>query len=270
MDYIGILGAIAIVGGAILAVLGILGATSKVKNKFIKTKLGGLATGVIVVVAGVLVGGYPVLVDAWNGVSTPTASTYTYTQTPTYQQTSTGYEYAEFQITPSAQSAGNLSLNAAKTIFSLPAEANTTGNTITTLTDATFVQPSMQFVLNPLAWEGADALDLATVYFEISPGQQYINPAAGNTYKFFTESSGNVNARFNNSGNTITQYGSGQLSCLLTGSITVYVNCTLNTDSCSRIDNTYDPITSIITFHNKDNTWSESYTLSFFLTNIHA
>jgi hypothetical protein len=264
MDYIGILGAIAIVGGAILAVIGVLGATSKMKNKFIKTKLGAGAVGAIVLAGGILVGGYPVLVDSWNGLNTPTESTYTYTP-PATTTTATGYEYAQFQITPSCQSAGNLTLNAAKTIYTLPAKANTTAHTITTLSKATFVQPSMKFVLNPLAWEGSLTTNTATVYFDVSPGQQYITPAAGTTYKLLTETTGNANARFNNTGNTITQYGSGQLTCALTSSITVYVNLTLNKDSCSRIDNTYDPITEIITFHNKDSSWSESYTLSFFL-----
>jgi hypothetical protein len=269
MDILQIVGALLLVGGVIVTIIGVLGATKNWKNKVLKTKIGAGAVGIVVIVAGVfVVGGYAGLVDIYDELTTsaPAGQAYTYTYTPIDQQTETGYTLAQFTIVPSAHSAGNLSLNAEKTIFSLPAKATITSHTIKTLSNATFVQPSMEFMLNPKAWAGANALDLATVYFEFSPSQQYIEPAAGNTYKFIRETSGMVNARFNNSGNTICQFGSGQLSCLLTGAIQVWVNLTLATDSCSRIDNVYDPITSIITFHNGDNTWSESFTLTFFIT----
>ena len=170
-----------------------------------------------------------------------------------------------FAIAAAAQSAGNLTLTAGKTEFRLPAKATITSHTIKTLSNATFVQPSMRFVLTPLLSDGVQTTDTATVFFEVVPGQQYIYPEAGGTYMFLTEANGVVNARFNNSGNTITQYVKGQLSCNATSSMTVYVNLTLNTDGCSRIDNVYDPISTTIRFYTNAG-WSATYTLSFFLT----
>lgn len=267
MDYIATIGAIAMIAGILVVVVGALGATKSAKNKFVKTKIGAVAVGVIIVAAGGLIGGVTALTDFYEGLTTPPAQTYSYTYTQQQQQQAEGYTLAEFQITPAAFSAGNLTLNAAKTIFSLPAIANTTSHAIRTLSNAAFVQPSMRFTLNPLLWDGALTTDTATVYFEVIPGQQYIYPAAGSTYKFLTETSGNVNARFNNSGNTITQYEHGQLSCGVTGSMTVYVNLTLNSDSCSRIDNAYDPFTTTIRFYNNGD-WSQTYTLSFFISSF--
>ncbi len=267
MDYIATLGALLIVIGAVFAVVGILGATKNLgkKYKFLTTRVGACAVGIVVVVAGGLIGGIPALTDFYNGLTTPAAQSYSYTYTGTQPSTEPGYTLAEFMITPSAHSAGNLTLNAAKTIFSLPAIANTTSHAIRTLSNVAFVQPSMEFTLVPLLWDGAKTTDTATVYFEVIPGQQYIYPAAGSTYKFLTETSGNVNARFNNSGNTIVQYEHGQLSCGATGSMTLYVNLTMNSDSCSRIDNAYDPYTTTIRFYNNGD-WSQTYTLSFFIS----
>jgi len=265
MEPLAMLGGALLFGGVIIVLIGALGATSKSKNKFLKTRIGAVAIGAVVVAGGALAGGLGAWTELYNGWTTPSQQAYTY-QYQSQTDTGNAYKNAEFIITPAAFSAGNLTLNAAKTIFSLPAIANTTAHTITTLSSATFVQPSMRFTLVPKAWEGSESTNLAIVYFEVTPGQQYIYPNAGSTYKFLTETSGNVNARFNNSGNTVTQYVSGQLSTAVATPLTVYVNMTLNGDSCSRLDNTYDPVTSIITFHNGDNSWSESYTLSFFLS----
>jgi len=270
MDIITGLAALGLIAGIFVTIAGVVQVFGKkvFKKGFLSQHYAPLATGVVLVVVGGVFGGYPILADWYNGVSQTAQVNIAGT---TNTQGTTSYQYATFSVTPAVGPATGLNtstfvLSADKLTFTYPIIAWTTTHTIKNSYNNTFVQPSMKFTLNPQAWPGASTTDLAVVYFEFTPLDQTIYPTAGGMYYFLTTTGAQRNARFNNSAATLCQYGSGQLSTTFGTPITVYCNCTLNTDSVSRVDTTYSPILSTITFHNADHSWSQSYTLSCFLS----
>lgn len=222
----------------------------------LKNPIFAIFAGIILIAIGFWGGAYTE-VEAWvGGFGTAAADDET-----------AAYDYASFEITPTAVVTSynpDLSLNSAKTIFTCPAMANTTAHTLVEIDNTTWENPRMHFVLKPIPWGGADADDLATVYFKVDNPDLTIDTSTSGNYYLVTKSGGNRQCIWND-GST-TNYVSGSTTMLLTQSTNVTLDLTINQDSASRIENTYDPVSVTFTFYNADWSWSKSYTFSFQLT----
>lgn len=166
---------------------------------------------------------------------------------------------ASFQITPSVSSS-EATLNSDETQFTVGARANTTAHTITETDNTTWVNPVLQFVVKPQAYAGADADNLATIYYEV------VNPEitttdGTDTYKLFTKSSGKRQLIWTGDS---TEYVSGSSTMLLTENLTLTLTMTCSQDSFSRIENTYDPVTISVRFYNNCG-WTQTYQVDLML-----
>jgi hypothetical protein len=252
-------GAIIFVVGVILVLLVLFAKQYLKRLGPLKNPMWAFVVGIVLVGAGVTWGGYDYIADYFETETTPASVT---------PVTTSAYQYATFDITPSAVTSGgynvDTTLNSAKTVFTVPAMANQTGHTLTELDNTTWEHPRLSFTLKPQPWAGADADDLATVYYEVNNPDLVIDTSTTGNYYMLTKSGGNRQAIWTSSG--LTEYVDGSATILLTGNVTVTLDLTVNQDSCSRIENTYDPITLSITFHNGDWSWSKTYNIDFMLT----
>lgn len=266
MEPIVMIGTIAIFAGVLIAIGGL------VKSKWIKTNL-KIKTAMGAVIVGAIVAGSGAYffhgIDGINELAGTAQISGGSSHTTVEEE---AYQFAEFQITPSTvNTAGSYNpdttLNAAKTVFSCPAMANRTASsyTLVTLANGTYYYPRFQFLVKPLAWAGATADDLATIYYKITnPDETITVSSSGSTYYICTMTGGNRQWIW--SGDPGTSYVTGAHSMLLTNTSTIYLTCTLTQNSVARIENTYDPIVIGIEFYNAGS-WSVSYDMSIFLTN---
>jgi hypothetical protein len=257
-----IISAIVLIAGAVLVLMALVYKKGLKKLGPLNNPVWAFVVGIVLVGAGAMYGGWDYISDfiedeAPTGGITPGPSS--------------GYQYATWDITPSAIITGgynvDATLNSAKTVFTVPAMANLTGasEVLVELDNTTWENPRMQFVLKPLPWAGADADDLATIYFEVNNPDLTIETSTTGNYYLLTKTGGNRQAIWTVSG--LTSYVEGSHTVLLTGNATITLDLTVNQDSAGRIENTYDPITLSITFHNGDWSWSKSYNIDFMLTN---
>jgi hypothetical protein len=259
MDFLTIIAIILFLLGIILilAALFFRQILKEFKVPALKNPIFAIFAGIILVGIGFYGGAYTEL-EAWVGGFGTTGTA----------DVTDAYQYAEFEITPTATITGgynvDLSLNSAKTIFTCPAMANTTAHTLVEIDNTTWENPRMHFVLKPIPWGGADADDLATVYFKVDNPDLTIDTSTSGNYYLVTKSGGNRQCIWND-GST-TAYVSGSTTMLLTQSTNVTLDLTINQDSASRIENTYDPVIITFTFYNADWSWSKSYSFSFQLT----
>jgi len=259
MDITQIILIAAMLGGIILIIAGIF-MKAKVKKVTGVGMFGAIIIGAVLAGAGYYFGGDAIIENWQSGGEPPSGGQYIpYTPTETIHD-------AEFTITPTAQGNSGFTIDSAKTIFSCPAIANTTAHTLDEADNTTWVDPDMKFVVVPIAYAGADALDLATCFFEFNDPDALVNTATSNYY-VFTKSGGYRQIEWNvmPAATYGHQYVSGSQSTLLTTPFTVFCNMSINQDSVSRIENVYDPVTMSLTFHNAANTWSKTYTMSLFL-----
>lgn len=172
-------------------------------------------------------------------------------------------QYPEFTVTPSAVITGgynvDTTLNTAKTMFTVPGLAWTTSNALKELDNTTWEDPRLSFDIIPVPYAGADADDLATIYFEVSNYDARIE-ADDDNYRLITKSSGEYQVIWTEGSNT--WYVEGSKTMLLTGNETITLDFDVNQGGMSRMD-VNDPIDLTITFHNGDWSWSKSYTTSF-------
>jgi hypothetical protein len=176
--------------------------------------------------------------------------------------TSTDVLYPEFDITPSAVTSGYnafCTLNSDETLFTVPGWSNQTGHTIYEIDNSTWVDPRIQFICVPVPPAGSDADTLATIYFEVSNYDAYVDADTDN-YRFMTKSSGKYQVNW--SDGTNDWYVSGSDTMLMTGTTTLTLDFDVNQASFSRMDDN-DATVMTITLHNEDWSWSETFDVSF-------
>jgi len=197
-----------------------------------------------------------------SGTTTPPAS-----YTPTTPATS--YEYASFDITPAAGNTG-LNISADLHTFSLAYKAwQGSYDTIQSTQNGTQKKAGINFTIMPVPWAGATTEDLATIYFEVTNPDQTVDVAStGSTYYMFTKSGSYRQVIWKTMGTNVVNYVEGSTSMELTGNATLWLHFTHNSDSLSRVESSYSPITIYITLHNGDNSWSEDYELDYFAISI--
>ena len=174
-------------------------------------------------------------------------------------------QHPDFDIVPTAQTTGYNpfnALNSEKTRFTVPAWSNQTGHTIVEIDNSTWEDPRMEFVVTPIPFGGADADDLATIYFEVSNYDARIETSS-DTYRLLVKDGGNYQVNWSDAGTgTPDLYIEGTSTMLMTGTVTLYLDFDVTGSSFSRMDDN-DGIDMTITFHNADWTWSETYTVTF-------
>jgi len=214
--------------------------------------------GVLLVIPGFFYGIMPMMPEEAVDTDTP--------GTIIIDNTDNSLSYPEFDITPAAvTTAGtycvDTTLNSAKTVFTVPAWANTTADTVIHRDNATaWADPRLQFDIIPVPYAGADADDLATIYFTVSNYDVVIDVAdAANEY-LMVKSSGDWQVIWTEGSNT--WYVEGSKTMLMTGNATVYLDLDTNPAGFANIDEN-DSVDLTVTFHNADWSWSKSYTVSF-------
>ena len=172
--------------------------------------------------------------------------------------------YPEFDITPTANTASgynpDTTINSAKTMFTVPAKKNTTGNNICELDGTTWENPRFNFSIVPVPFAGADADDLATCYYTSSNYDAYVY-ASDQSYRLITKTSGEFQVIWTDEDSNVA-YVDGSITNLMTASETITLDFTVNTGGMGRMD-INDPIDITLTFYNGDWSWSKSYTVSF-------
>jgi hypothetical protein len=251
------------IGGILLFLVGLaLFLSGFMKNAIpgnpIKTPLAAWIIGGLVMVVAIAGTGLTDLFEAEQG------------QTIIYQDGGTGggadtTQYPSFDITPSAVTTSgtyneDTTLNTAKTMFTIPARANTTANTIIHLDNATaWADPRLQFIVVPVPWAGATADHLATIFFDVSNYDARVE-ADDDNYRLITKSSGEYQVIWTEGSNT--WYVDGSKTMLMTGNATITLDFDVNQGGFARMD-INDPIDMTVTFHNEDWSWSKAYTASF-------
>lgn len=176
----------------------------------------------------------------------------------------------EWEITPSAVTTGSYcsdtQLNSAETIFTVPAMANTTAHIVNETDNTSWNDPRLQFEVNPVAPQGATADDLATLKYRVKNPDVTID-SSSDTYYLFTKSGGQRQLKWVIGSST--DYVTGSKTMLLTGNETIYLDLDVNSDSFSRMSNTFDPVTVVIEFYD-DSGFSETYSVNFQLTDQFA
>lgn len=236
------------IGLGAIGVFFILAALKKVKHakKMNPFLAGGLA--IVFFVAALACAGYVTLPDFGGGTS---------------GQVATGTVCAEFDITPAA---GNVAvLNSGKDGFNVPARADQLNHTIIQEDNATaWLAPTFTFTIDPIPFSGADADDLATIYYEVYDPEVTIDTSS-DTYKLFTKSGGHRQILWMEGGNV--EYVDGSFTMLMTGNLTITLSMTVTQDSFSRMESAFDATTVYVKFSNGCG-WSEIYPVDFFLVDL--
>ncbi len=170
-------------------------------------------------------------------------------------------QYATFDITPTGST--TCLLNSAKNGFKVPAYANKTAHTLIQTDNTTaWTNPVATFEIEPVMFEGATNEDLAFLEYSVYDPDIAIDTAT-DSYKLFTKSGGNRQILWNDSGDV--DYVSGSKNLGMTDNVTLVLTLTVNQDSMSRIEDTYDAVTVRVTFSNGQG-WSKTYDVDFMLT----
>jgi hypothetical protein len=168
-------------------------------------------------------------------------------------------ECATFEITPTATT--NINLNSAKDTFTVTACANTTAHTLKQGDNSTaWASPVATFRVEPDAYVGADADDLAKVKYEVFDSEIAVDTTTA-TYKLFTKSGGHRQVIWGGSG---TEYVDGSHTMLMTSSVNLTLTLTVNQDSMSRMENVLDTQTVYVRFYT-DCGWTETFAVDFML-----
>ena len=212
--------------------------------------------GVLLIIPGFFYGVMPMMPEMSSDINVDV-------EVPDTTPPSQILQYPEFDVTPSAVVVtynSDTTLNSGKTMFTVPALARTVTHAITHLDNTTaWADPRLQFDIIPVPYTGADADDLATIYFTVSNYDARID-ADDDTYRLITKSSGEYQVIWTEGSST--WYVEGSKTMLLTGNATIYLDFDVNQGGMSRMD-INDPIDLTVTFYNGDWSWSKSYTVSF-------
>jgi len=173
-------------------------------------------------------------------------------------------QYASWEITPS-ETMADVTLNSAKTGFTVPAHANQTNHTLNTAANTTDLSGIVEFHFHcvPQPYASATQDDLATIYYEVLDAEINVDTSS-DSYKLITKSGGNRQAYWNSGSNASVDYVDGSSTLLMTSSVDLNLTIDINEDSFSRIENDYDPVTVRVKFYNGGG-WSETYTIDFLL-----
>lgn len=198
--------------------------------------------GVIIVVIGIVGAGY--IPNPWVAEEAPVGAI---------------VEGATFDITPDTSAVAVL--NSAKDGYTVPGRANTTAHTLIQEDNSTaWTAPVITFLIVPDPFPGADADDLAVVYYDVYDSEIAVDTST-DSYKLFTKSGGNRQLIWTGDG---TKYVDGSSTMLMTGNVTLTLTMTVTQDSMSRIENTYDPVRVYVRFSNGYG-WTETFTVDFLL-----
>lgn len=171
---------------------------------------------------------------------------------------------ATFAITPSV-TASNGVLDTGKTTITIPFYANTTSHTIDEGDNTTWVEPILRFVISPVAFAGANLLDMGVCHYEVMNPSQTVD-SASSTYYILTKSSNEWQATWTGDG---TNYVSGTTQMAFTANKTLTLTFNVDDTGMSYTQSTYDPQTLIIRFYN-DCGWSYTVDVDFICTKTGA
>lgn len=242
-------------GGFFIAIYFLLSLTGKTKQPIANRPVMAAVVAVGFIIG--LVGTGIIAVD--EEVAEPTE------QTVIVQQPTTTYaDEPKFDITPSTVTSGGYnpftSLNTGKTIFTIPAWANTTGHTIVEIDNTTWEDPRAQFVVIPIPPSGSDADQLATIWFDVSNYDAQIDADTAATQRLIRKVSGEYQCIWTEGSNT--WYIDGSKTMLMTGNATLTLDFDINQGGMAYME-ANDPISLTVTFRNNDWTWSKSYSANF-------
>lgn len=223
--------------------------------------------GVLLIVPGFMWGIYPYL-------DTPPAQIAGEDITVIVDDTGT-VQYPTFEITPAysnettAGSKGPAKLNIDEDTFTLPFVANTTQHDIyqgngsaTSGAGTSWWDPKVQFDVSPVPFAGANADDLATIFFEILEPELEVDAASSGPYYTFVKTGGKRQIEWTTAGSSSTiDYTSGSRTMLMTGNVSLQLTLELDEASLSRMQTTYDTMTFHAKFSNGGG-WSETFTFT--------
>ena len=239
-------------GNLILAVGLIIIGIAVLASGFVKVKglkkvhpLLAIGGAILFVVAGMWAGGY---IDVDLGTETAEVANVC----------------ADFDITPSV-GAGNGQLNSAEDRITVGYYANTTAHTIAENDNTSWVDTSVTFEIRPEPFTGADADDLATLYYTVTNPDQTVSTAESSDKYMVTKSSGYRQLVWTGDG---TNYIEGSTTMLMTGNETLYLAIDTAQTDMSYIQNELDSEALIVVFSNGCG-WSETFTVEFTCINQH-
>jgi hypothetical protein len=186
-------------------------------------------------------------------------------------------QYPTFDVDPAVSNtsaaAEVIVLNSDETGFTIPFRANTTQhdiypqNATEDSTGASWFDPEVEFAITPIPFAGADADDLATIYYEVMEPNLEVDAATSGPYYAFVKTGANRQLEWHVAGSGETQYVDGSQTMLMTGNVTVQLYMELDEGSLSRIQNTFDGLTWHVRFYNNGG-WSQTFTMTFICTNL--
>lgn len=231
--------------GAILVLVGLIFLLDGLfkTNKIIKNRTWSIIIGGVLIAVGFFGTGFGDMFQTWTA--------------PDVIDDDDVVECVTFDITPSVSASG-ATLGSSETQFTVPAMANTTSHVVYETDNTTWVNPAFSFLVRPIVPAGMTADDLGTIYYEVT-NPELTTDDGTDTYKLFTKSSGNRQLIWTGDG---TQYVEGTSTMLMTENVTLLLTMTCSSDSFSRVENTFDPITAYIKFSNGCG-WSQTYMVDF-------
>jgi len=163
---------------------------------------------------------------------------------------------ADFEISP-VVTTGNGQLNSAEDRVTVGFYANTTGHTIAENDNTTWVNTVITFTCKPIFFTGADALDLAGLYYEVTNPDQIVD--SDTTDKEILDLSGGYRqAIWTGDG---TEYVLSSSTMLMTENVSLVLTLDTSND-LSYVRNTYDPQTIAVKFSNGCG-WSEMFYIDY-------
>lgn len=153
--------------------------------------------------------------------------------------------------------------------FTIPFVANTTQHDIAKEDDTNWMDPEIEFAITPIPFAGANADDLATIYYEVLQPDYDIDAASAGPYYLFVKTGGKRQLKWHVAGVGETEFVSGSQTMLMTDNVTMQLYIEADEGSLSRMQTEFDAITTNIKFSNGAG-WSESYWLDWIPVDIGA
>jgi len=192
------------------------------------------------------------------------------TVAPTASVTPTnGLPDMQFSITPSVPTGHypDTTFDKASGVFTVPFRANTSSHTIRyAAANTTYaLHPVLNFTIVPEFPDSASALDLSLIYFEITNPSIAVGDDA--THYAITKTDGIFQAKFTDQDGAVS-YVSGWTGGGITSTLTVSLDLSLYGTGLS-YSTKFSPTVLDLTFHNKANSWSQTYQIALVATVVY-
>jgi hypothetical protein len=193
------------------------------------------------------------------------------TQTIVVQDSSGDVQYPSWDITPARSNTTQPALlDSDEAGFTIPFVSNTTQHDIYQQGATTsWYDPEIEFACNPVPFAGADADDLATIFYEVLEPELEVDAATSGPYYAFVKTGGHRRILWHVAGQGQNEFVTGSQTMLMTGNVTMQLVLELDEASLSRMQSTFDKMSFNIKFSNGGG-WSKVYGVDLIPVTISA